>query len=307
MNCRALSTRLENMEYIIETKNLTKKFPKKLAVDSINMHIKKGDIYGFVGKNGAGKTTAMKLILGLLNPTCGEILLFGSNKLDNERRRIGSLIEAPGLYKNSSAFENLKRFSILYGGTNDEINDILKLVGLNTNRKVGNFSLGMKQRLGIAISLLGNPELLVLDEPINGLDPEGIKEIRDVLLRLNKEKGVTILISSHIIDELAKITTRYGIINDGKLVEEIEANELLDRCKDKLLIKVSDTDKALNILNDNNLLEKYDVKDKVIHLYSNCEHPEKINELLVKNSIMVYELTYENASFEDYFIERIGR
>ena len=297
------------MEYIIETKDLTKQFPNKLAVDHINMHIKRGDIYGFIGKNGAGKTTAMKLILGLLNKNYGEIKLFGSENLDNERTKIGSLIEEPGIYKNATAFENMKRFSLLYGGTDEEINDLLKFVGLadTGKRKAGAFSLGMKQRLGIAIALLGHPEVLILDEPINGLDPAGIKEIRDLILKLNQEKNVTFLISSHILDELQKITTTYGIINDGKLIEEVSAEELMDRCKKNLKIKVSDVEKAINVLKDNNILDKYKSDSEYITLFNNFDDSSVINEILVKNEIKVFELSLSNNDFEDYFIERIGR
>ena len=296
------------MEYIIETKNLTKQFPNKLAVDHIDMHIKRGDIYGFIGRNGAGKTTAMKLILGLLNPTEGEIKLFGDENLNKARTKIGSLIEDPGLYKNATAFENMKRFSILYGGTDEEIKEILKLVGLDKTgkRKAKEFSLGMKQRLGIAISLLGSPEVLVLDEPINGLDPAGIKEIRDTILELNQKKGVTFLISSHILDELAKITTTYGIINDGRL-EEIDAEELMERCRTNLKIKVSDVEKAIEILKSNNLLNNYNSDKESITMYDNYDNPALVNELLVKADIKVYELSTSNSGFEDYFIERIGR
>lgn len=297
------------MEYIIETKNLTKQFPNKLAVDHVDMHIKRGDIYGFIGRNGAGKTTAMKLILGLLNPTDGEISLFGDTNLDKQRIRIGSLIEAPGLYKNASAFENMKRFSILFGGTDEEIKEILDLVGLGNvgNRKAGSFSLGMKQRLGIAIALLGNPEILVLDEPINGLDPAGIKEIRDTILKLNQEKNVTFLISSHLLDELAKITTTYGIINDGRLIEEVDAKELMERCQQNLKIKVSDVKKAIEVLKENNLLNNYTSDSEYLVLYDNFDKPALINELLVKAGIKVEELSPSNSGFEDYFIERIGR
>ena len=296
------------MEYIIETSNLTKQFPNKLAVNHINMHIKRGDIYGFIGRNGAGKTTAMKLILGLLNPTEGEIKLFGSEQLNKERAKIGSLIEEPALYKGATAFENMKRFSILYGGTDEDINEILKLVGLSKtgNRKVKEFSLGMKQRLGIAIALLGNPEVMVLDEPINGLDPAGIKEIRDTILNLNKEKNVTFLISSHILDELAKITTTYGIINDGRL-EEIDAEELNNRCRKNLKIKVSDVNKAIEILKGKNLLNNYTVDVESITMYDNFDDPALINEQLVKAGIKVFELSTSNSGLEDYFIERIGR
>ena len=297
------------MEYIIETKNLTKQFPNKLAVDHVDMHIKRGDIYGFIGRNGAGKTTAMKLILGLLNPTDGEISLFGDTNLDKQRIRIGSLIEAPGLYKNASAFENMKRFSILFGGTDEEIKEILDLVGLGNvgARKAGSFSLGMKQRLGIAIALLGNPEILVLDEPINGLDPAGIKEIRDTILKLNQEKNVTFLISSHLLDELAKITTTYGIINDGRLIEEVDAKELMERCQQNLKIKVSDVKKAIEVLKENNLLNNYTSDSEYLVLYDNFDKPALINELLVKAGLEVEELSPSNSGFEDYFIERIGR
>ena len=248
------------MEFIVETKDLTKKFSNKIAVNNVDMHIKKGDIYGFIGKNGAGKTTAMKMILGLLNPTDGEILINNSKELDKERRKIGSLIENPGIYKGCTAYENLKRFSIIYGGNDSEIKDILELVGLadTGKKKAGKFSLGMKQRLGIAITLLGNPELLVLDEPINGLDPAGIKEIRDLLVKLNEERGVTILISSHILDELARITTTYGIINDGSLIEEVSSEELEENCKRNLMIKVNDVEKATKILESNNLLGDFE-------------------------------------------------
>jgi len=297
------------MEFVVETKDLTKKFSNKIAVNKINMHIKKGDIYGFIGKNGAGKTTAMKMILGLLNPTDGEILINNSKELDKERRKIGSLIENPGLYKGCTAYENLKRFSIIYGGNDSEIKDILELVGLadTGKKKAGKFSLGMKQRLGIAIALLGNPELLVLDEPINGLDPAGIKEIRDLLVKLNKERGVTILISSHILDELAKITTTYGIINDGSLIEEVSSEELEENCKRNLMIKVNDVEKATKILESNNLLGDFEVKENCIYLYSNFDKSALINSLLVKNNIEVSELTNNEIGLEEYFIERLGK
>ncbi len=297
------------MEYIIETTNLSKKFSNKVAVDKINMHIKKGDIYGFIGKNGAGKTTAMKMILGLLNPSDGEISLFGSKDLNQGRKKIGSLIESPGLYKNCTAYENMKRFSILYGGSEEEIKDILTLIGLSDtgSKKAGRFSLGMKQRLGIGIALLGNPEVLVLDEPINGLDPAGIKEIRDLLLKLNKEREVTILISSHILDELAKITTTYGIINEGRLIEEVSAIQLEENCKRNMTIKVSDTEKAVEVLKEKDLLGEYEVKEDTLILYSHFEKAGLINTTLVTSGITVSELANKEVSLEDYFIERLGK
>lgn len=197
------------MKYVLRTNKLTKRFGAKCAVNGVSMQIRKGEIYGFIGKNGAGKTTLMRLVLGAAMPSDGNIELFGGEELSRARHRIGALLEYPCLYKGCSAYENLKRFSLLTGNTKDELLEILELVGLKNvgKKKVGKFSLGMKQRLAIGVALLGHPEFLVLDEPVNGLDPAGIKEIRDVILRLNREKGVTFLISSHLLDELSKIVT----------------------------------------------------------------------------------------------------
>ena len=297
------------MGYVIETENLSKKFPNKLAVDKVNIHVQKGDIYGLIGRNGAGKTTAMKMILGTLFPTEGEIVLFGESNLDQQRRRIGSLIEAPGLYKGCTAFENMKRFSLLYGGTDDDINELLEFVGLaNTGKlKAGHFSLGMKQRLGIALALLGNPEVLVLDEPINGLDPSGIKEIRDIIHKLNKEKGVTFVISSHLLDELGKIATRYGILCVGQLVDEISAQELQERCKTCLIIEIDDLDKAQEVLLKAKLLGSHVVNENKLLMYDHFEDPSLVNETLVKAGIKVNSLSFSNNGFEDYFIERLGK
>ena len=226
------------METVLKTEHLTKIFGNKAAVNDVSMTIEKGDIYGFIGKNGAGKTTLMRLVLNLIFPTSGTIELFGESKLTKANlSRTGSLIEAPTLFLNYSARENLKRFAILYGADNNDIENVLKEVDLTDtgNKKAGKFSFGMKQRLGIAIALLGNPDFIILDEPVNGLDPEGMKEIRDLILRLNREKGTTFLISSHLIDELSKVVTKYGIIRDGVLVEEISAENL----KKKLIVKNS--------------------------------------------------------------------
>ena len=297
------------MEYVIETKNLSKKFPNKLAVNQVNVHVQKGDIYGLIGKNGAGKTTTMRMILGTLFPTSGEILLFGNDNLSQARKRIGSLIEAPGLYRGCTAYENMKRFSILYGGTDEEIKDILDFVGLGNvgKKKAGQFSLGMKQRLGIALSLLGNPELLILDEPINGLDPAGIKEIRDLIIKLNQERGVTFLISSHLLDELGKIATRYGIINNGELVDEISAYELQERCKTCLIIGVDDISNAEALLKKAKLLDNYQISEDKIMVYSHLEDPSLFNEILVKGGVKVNQLTFSANAFEEYFIERLGK
>ena len=225
-------------EFVLQTKGLTKRFGRKIVVNDLDLNIRKGDIYGFIGPNGAGKTTVMKVILGLLFATAGSVSLFGEPQNIRNLKRVGSLIEAPGLYGNCTAFENMKRFSILSGGTDTEIHEILELVGLReaTYKRVRTFSLGMKQRLGIAIALLGKPELLILDEPVNGLDPMGMKDVRDIILRINQERGVTFFISSHLLGELEKISTIYGIIRYGILTEEIRSEELAERCGKSIIV-----------------------------------------------------------------------
>lgn len=295
------------MEYVIETSGLTKKYGEKCAVNHASVHVRKGDIYGLIGKNGAGKTTLMKALLGLCLPQSGEIKLFGNSDLNLSRKKIGSLIEAPAIFKNETAFENMKRFALLSPTTDDEIKRILDLVGIgNTGaKKAGAFSLGMKQRLGIGIALLGNPEILVLDEPINGLDPAGIKEVRDMIVGLN-ERGITFMISSHILDELGKIATNYGIMHDGVL-EEISAEELAAKSRAALAFKVDDAVKAaetvkaafpaLTVVPNGNLIE----------ITSEVDDASVINKVLVNADVRVYEIKNENVSFEDYFIERLGR
>lgn len=296
------------MEYVLRTKSLTKKFGSKIAVNAVDMNVAKGDIYGFIGRNGAGKTTAMKLILGLLNATEGEIELFGGEPLEKARGRIGSLIEAPGIYKNCTAYENMKRFSIIYGGTDEDIAQLLKFVGLeNTgNKKAGRFSLGMKQRLGMAIAMLGNPEFLILDEPINGLDPEGIKDVRNAVLNLNEQKGVTFLISSHLLDELAKIVTRYGIINNGVLTEEISAEDLNAMCESGLKVRVDDVKKAITALLPLVPQEEIRVSGGELVLPIDVDAADA-NELLVKGGVRVSELGAMRGDMEEYFIARLGK
>ncbi len=294
--------------WVIETSNLTKTYGSKTVLDHVNMHVAKGDIYGFIGKNGAGKTTLMKLLLGMSQPTEGTITLFGTKKLNVARRLIGSLIEEPALYKNCTAAENMKRFAILSGTDYHEIDEILHFVGLGDvgNKKVGKFSLGMKQRLGIAIAMLGHPDLLILDEPINGLDPEGIKEIRDLLLRLNREQEVTVLVSSHLLDELAKITTRYGIINHGKLVEEISAEELLQQCQQKLHIVCDQPAVAAQVIKKLYPKAKITAHDNSLDVAGEKLESAKVNQALVKGNVNVESITFVADNMEDYFIQRMG-
>lgn len=298
------------METVIKTTGLTKRYGAKMAVNEMNMTVNRGDIYGFIGRNGSGKTTAMKIILGLTKPNFGTVELFGGENLSDARKKIGSLIEAPGIYKNCSAFENMKRFAILSGGSDEDIKNLLELVGLgNTGSKnAGQFSLGMKQRLGIAIAMLGDPEVMILDEPVNGLDPEGIKDVRDCILKLNREKGVTFLISSHLLDELAKIVTKYGIINNGVLVEEIEAQELAKRCESGVRITVDDVEKAKEIiLNSGIEAEKIKTADNSVLLGIESDRNAEINAALVKGGVGVTGIKVLHGNLEKYFIDRIGK
>ena len=296
------------MDTILKTRNIVKKYGDKTILKGINMNINKGDIYGFIGKNGAGKTTFMRVILSLTTKNDGEVIYYDNKTINDVGLKVGSLIESPGLYKNSSAYENLKRFSILYGSSESEIPNILELVGLSNtgNRKVKDFSLGMRQRLGIAIALLGNPELLILDEPINGLDPEGIKDIRNVILKLNKEKNITFLISSHLLDELSKIVTRYGIINNGELIEEIESSKLNEKCKNKLIIEVDNVDKTKKILEKMYDDLEINVNKNSISLTNHLKDSGLINKKLNESNIIVNAIYTSSDSLEEYFMKRIG-
>lgn len=294
---------------ILNTKNLTKTYKKKNAVSNLNMSINKGDIYGFIGKNGAGKTTTIKMIVGLAAPTSGEITLFESKSLNQGRRKIGTVIEAPAFVPNLTARQNMLIQWKLLGNKNPAIIDeMLNLVGLDYvgKKKVKNFSLGMKQRLGIAMTLMGEPEFLVLDEPTNGLDPKGIVEVRELLQKLNEERGLTILISSHILSELAKLATRIGIIDDGFLLEEFSIDELDERCKSKLVVLVDDTEKAKDILAEQLNLNDYKVIDaNTIEIYDKDVDSGTINTTLAKNDVVVNSISTSHADLEEYFLNVI--
>ena len=238
---------------VIQTRGLSKRYKDRWAVNRLELVVEQGDIYGFIGQNGAGKSTTLKLLCGLARPTQGEALIFGKPVRDSvARRRVGALIEQPGLYPDLSGRENLRLYAALLGLDNPErqVGEILKTVGLSPKGKkpVRHYSMGMKQRLGVALALLGGPDLLLLDEPINGLDPEGIREMRELLLGLNRERGLTILVSSHILGELSKIATRYGIIQQGRMVEQITAAELEQKCTDYLHLRPSQPEMAAALL-----------------------------------------------------------
>lgn len=297
------------METVLRTEHLTKTFGNKAAVNDVSMTIEKGDIYGFIGKNGAGKTTLMRLVLNLIFPTSGTIELFGESKLTKANlSRTGSLIEAPTLFLNCSARENLKRFAILYGADNNDIENVLKEVDLTDtgNKKAGKFSFGMKQRLGIAIALLGNPDFIILDEPVNGLDPEGMKEIRDLILRLNREKGTTFLISSHLIDELSKVVTKYGIIRDGVLVEEISAENLKKKCTHTLKITVDNVDGAKAFLSAAYGNDCVSVDGRAVVISDHNDESAEINKKLFESGFSVSGIETAATDIESYFIEMMG-
>ena len=233
------------MEYVLKTYGLSKRFGSKLALDNVSINIKKGEIYGLIGKNGAGKTTLMRLALGLANPSGGSIELFDGQPLDDARHRIGALLESPCIYKNCTALENLRRFAILTGTPKEKLPELLRLVGLqNTGRKkAGKFSMGMKQRLGIANAMLGGPEILILDEPTNGLDPQGIADVRTLIQRRNEECGMTVSVSSHILGELQNTAHKFGIINEGTLARVITQEDLISQQR-AVRLRVDDVDRA---------------------------------------------------------------
>ena len=292
-------------EYVLETRNLVKKYDGKAVVDNVNVHVKKGDIYGLIGKNGAGKTTLMRVILGLCGKDSGEIVLFGGENLCSARAKIGSLIEEPGLYKNCTAYENLKRFSILYGADESKIPELLELVGIpdTGSKKVKNFSLGMRQRLGIAIALLNDPEMLLLDEPINGLDPTGIKEMRELFSKLN-DKGITLIISSHILEELSKLVNVYGIISDGKIIDEVTSDSLEEKSRRYVIFKTSDDAKALSIFERLYPDGKAEIGKEGFKVFEPADVSGKINAALIKEGVDVFEFKKASFDIEEYFIER---
>lgn len=298
-------------ELLLSTSALTKQFGRHKAVDQVSMHIKRGAIYGFIGRNGAGKTTTLRMIGGLASPTAGEIEMFGcrGRELKQIRSRVGCLIEGPGLYGNMTARDNMKMKCLLLGvQKKGYIEELLEVVGLKDvgKKHVKRYSLGMKQRLGIAMALIGEPDLLVLDEPINGLDPQGIAEVRETILRLNKERNMTILISSHILEELSKIATDYGIIHQGTLLQEITDKELRERCSERLEITLSSPELAIPVL-DRLGIRRYQVMDKEhIYVFERLDESARLNMEFAKAGIPVKGLAVTNEELETYFLNLTG-
>ncbi|PIH04024.1 ABC transporter ATP-binding protein [Clostridium combesii] len=301
------------MENILKTYNLTRKYGTTAVVDNINMNIKKGEIYGFLGRNGAGKTTTLRMIMGLISPTKGEYELFGKKMEDREVfGRIGAIIETPGFYPNLTARENLDIHRRLMGIPNKEyVDEALEIVGLTNydikKKKVKKYSLGMKQRLGVARALLHKPELLILDEPTNGLDPVGIKEMRETLLDLNKKKEITILVSSHILGEIQQLATKIGIIHNGKLLEEIDYKSFEKKNRHYINLRVDNDKRAVTILEKSMNIKDYEVTEpNKIRIYEMLDKSNDVAKKMISEGVDVYEVNVMNDTLEDYFVRLTG-
>ncbi|MEI4770797.1 ATP-binding cassette domain-containing protein [Psychrobacillus sp. FJAT-51614] len=301
------------MDYVIKTTGLTKQFRGKNLVSNINLHIRKGEIYGFLGQNGAGKTTIMKMLTGITNPTNGEIELFGQRLTERSKtvlKRVGSIIEYPVFFEHLTAMENMK-IHCEYLGYYDvkgmkQALDMVHLKGIE-NKKVKEFSLGMKQRLGIARAIVTKPELIIFDEPINGLDPIGIKDIRDLILILNKEYGITILLSSHILGEMEQVVNRIGVIDNGRLLREVTLDEIRKQQTDYIEILTTNVEKAVYILeNKLHLSNMKMINGNRIRIYDLTHSQNDISKMLILHDIGIEEIQRHTSSLEDYFYKQIN-
>ena len=301
-----------DLEYILETQGLTKIYGQKEAVRDVDLHIRAGQIYGLIGRNGAGKTTIMRMLSGLSTPTRGDYTLFGKSGSEKRKmlRHIGVLIENPGLYARLSGYENLKIKCIAMGiQPNGYVESLLKLVGLEqTDRKKpsGAYSLGMRQRLGIALALVGDPRIIILDEPINGLDPQGIVEVRQTLVRLRDEKGITVMVSSHILDELSKVADSYGIIHEGTLLDEFSAEDLHKRSGQFVCIRTGDNAAALRALGRVGIAKAAAQADGTLRVDEGLDRTEEMARSIVGAGIDLKEIYLHSVSLEDYYLGVTG-
>lgn len=299
------------MEYVLTANALCKQYKHFKALHDFSMHVPKGAIYGFVGRNGAGKTTLIRLVCGLQHATSGDYTLYGVNSRQKEitvsRRRIGAIVESPSIYLDMTAEENIRaQYRVLGLPSRDSISELLELVGLeNTGKKKArNFSLGMRQRLGIAIALAGDPDFLILDEPVNGLDPQGIIEIRELILKLNRERQITVLISSHILDELSRLATHYGFIDSGRMVKEISAQELEAACRKCVHLEVSDSRTLARVL-DEQRMEYTVLSDTQVDVFAGINITE-LTLALAEQNCNVLSIQEKDESLESYYINLIG-
>lgn len=304
---------IKGPDVVIETRNLSKRYGSFTALSDVTISLKKGHIYGFIGENGAGKTTLLRIISGLSFQTSGELTLFGKStrkEMEQVRRHIGSTIEAPALYPDYTAMENLELERRLLGNPDRSIcGEMLALVGLSEagRKKVKNFSMGMKQRLGIAVALLGKPHVLVLDEPVNGLDPKGITEIRGLLKKLNQEHGTTIMVSSHILGELRLLATDYIIISQGKIVDALSGEELEAKCRQYIAVRMDNVPLGLTVLERGLTDVRYQVmEDGTVRIYSHVHAVEDIARLLQDNGVLVTGLNVSEQTLEDYYLRVTG-
>ena len=296
---------------VLETKGLTKKYGKATVVDNFSFKVEKGHICGLIGPNGAGKTTIMKMMAGLTKSNGGSLELFGTGKdLDRNRRRISFLIENPMLDINMSAYKNMEYIKYLKGiPTSEKIEDVLEFVGLldAKDKKVKKFSLGMRQRLAIGMAILSKPEILVLDEPVNGLDPEGIVDVRKMIKRLVHEEEVTVLISSHILSELSELCTDFAIINHGCLVESITSEELEVKCENHITLKTDDINRTATILEGKLGISKYKVfRDEEVHIFEKLDDVSAISRAITDSGLTILKLVEEGASLEEYYLSKVG-
>lgn len=303
--------RMGRMEQIIETQHLTKRFGKHTALDNVSIHVRQGEIYGLIGKNGAGKSTFFRVLMGLSAKTSGEMAIYGkttSADLEEGRHHIGFMMGAD-FFPYLTAKENLNYFRKLKGiSDKNEVDRVLKLVEMDgVKKKFKSFSMGMKQRVSIANALMGNPDIAVLDEPINGLDPQGIADFRRIVQKLNKERNITFIVSSHILGELGLMATRFGFIHDGELVEEIDREAIQKKTQEQVVVKVDDTKKATFLLEETFDSLTYHVNgDDELILLNMTDHVQDVATLLVKNNLQLYKLTAQARSLEEYFLQLIG-
>jgi ABC-2 type transport system ATP-binding protein len=298
-------------ESILKASKVTKMYGKHAALENVSLEIKRGMIYGLIGENGAGKSTFMRVVMGLISSTSGEIELFGESgaaELQKARRRMGQSIETPALYPDLTARENLRVQAANGGVGESEIEDLLELMNLQDTgkKKVKNFSLGMRQRLAIAVTLITHPEFLILDEPTNGLDPAGIVEMREIIQRLVSERGITVLLSSHLLDELSQVATHYGILHNGKLIREFSREELESETRRYIDVEVDQPDKAIVVLEKLGINDYEVTTSSRIRVYQALNRAAELNKALIMENIAVSHLAIANQKLEDYFLQLTG-